>query len=265
MISPLSKGNSLLAIFALHNTQRSIADVFKRLSSGRRINSGKDDPAGLISSELLAAEIKSLEAENRAIQRADANARIAEGHAVELSNLAMDAKALVISSANTAGLTDAEVAANQMQLDNIISSMQRFQSNAVDSLDGFNMPDGGNATVQTLYDDALASVVSLKSGGANDLSSGNFAAASTAIDTAILNIATARGRVGGFQKDVLGPRLRSNQISVINLTESRSRIADTDYAVEMSNLNRDQILMAAGIKTLQLTQLQARSVLDLLA
>lgn len=264
MISPLSSGNSLLAIFALHNTQRSLTDVFRRLSSGRRINSGKDDPAGLIASELLSAEIKSLQAENRAIERADSAARIAEGNAREFSSLMSDAKALVVASANTGGLSDAEIAANQMQLDNIMASATRFHGAASASLDGFSMPDGGNAVVQSLYDNALGSIATLASGAANDLSSGNFAAASTAIDTAILDVATARGRIGGYQKDVLGPNLRSNQITLTNLVDSRSRIADTDFAMEMSNLNRDQILFTAGIKALQLTSLQARSVLDLL-
>ena len=264
MLSPLSSGNSLSAIFALHRTQRSMDTVFARLSSGRRINSGRDDPAGLIASERLASEIKSLEAQNRSIQRADANARIAEGHAVEVSSMLTEMRGLVIAGANTAGMSDAERAANQMQIDSLAVSINRFTDNAVASLDGFNMPNGGNAIVEAQFVQAQAGVMSLVSGGANDLASGNFEAADAALSTAITAVATGRGRIGGYQKDVLMPTLRSNRITLENLSESRSLIADTDFAVEMSNLNRNQVLMAAGIKALVLTQQQPRSVLALL-
>lgn len=264
MLSPVSLGNSLPAIFALQRTQRSMDTVLARLSSGRRINSGKDDPAGLIASERLASEIRSLEAQNRSIQRADANARIAEGHAVEVSSMLIEMRGLVIASANTAGMSDAERAANQMQIDSLAVSITRFTNNAVDSLDGFNMPNDGNAIVEGQFVQAQAGAISLMSGGANDLASGNFAAADAALSAAITAVATGRGRIGGFQKDVLMPTLRSNGVALENLSESRSRIADTDFAVEMSNLNRNQILMAAGIKVLVLSQQQPRSVLALL-
>lgn len=238
-------------------------DVFKRLSTGRRINSGKDDPAGLIASERLAAEVKSLQAENRAIERADANARIAEGHATELSSLYTDLNTLVVASANSGALTDGELAANQMQIDNIVTSIERFHGDAVSTANALNMPGTGNADVEAAYDSAMAAAASVRSGGANALSTGNFAAAQTALRDASTAIATARGRIGGYQKDVLGPRLRSNQVAIINLSESRSRIADTDYAVEMSNFTRLNILNVAGMKVLKIAQQQAGSILDL--
>ncbi len=264
MLSPLSSGNSMSSVFALHRTQRAMNTIFERLSSGRRINSGKDDPAGLIASERLASEIKSLEAQNRSIQRADANARISEGHAVEVSAMLSEMRGLVIAGANTAGMSDAERAANQMQIDSLAVSISRFTDNAVTSLDGFNMPNGGNAIVEAQFVQAQAGVMSLVSGGANDLASGNFEAADAALSTAITAVVTGRGRIGGYQKDVLMPTLRSNRVTLENLSESRSLIADTDFAVEMSNLNRNQVLMAAGIKALVLTQQQPRSVLALL-
>lgn len=238
--------------------------VFTRLSSGRRINSGKDDPAGLITSEQLAAEIKSLEAENRSIQRADSNARIAEGHAVEVSSMLTEMRGLVLANANTAGMSDAERAANQMQIDSLAGNINRFTNNAIASLDGINMPNGGNATVEAQFVQAQADAMSVMSGGANDTSSGNFAAADAALSAASTAVATGRGHIGGYQKDVLAPTLRSNEVAVENLTESRSRIADADFAVEISNLNRGQVLMEAGTKVLKLTQQQPKTVLDLL-
>ncbi len=234
-----------------------------RLSTGRRINSGKDDPAGLISSERLSAEIKSLEAESRSLARADANANIAEGHAAQMSELFGELRSLQIASANDAGLTEGERAANQQQVDSIVDSIQRFHGDATASLDGISMPGTGNADVATAYDDALAAAVSVRSGGENDLSSGNATAAMAALDAASTGIATSRGRIGGFQKNVVGPRLRSNEIAIENLSDSRSRIADADYAVELSHLARQEVIAKAGIKVLGIAANQSRSILDM--
>lgn len=265
MISPISTSATLSARNHLNRNQQSLADVARRLATGRRINTGKDDPAGLIASERLAAGIKALEAETKALQRVDSNARIAEGHAAELSTLFSDLNVLVISSANQAGMSSAEIAANQMQIDSTVASIQRFAGNAVGALDGVSLPGDGNADVAALYNGAVAAAMSVQSGGANDLSSGNFEAASAAISQAATDIATARGHVGSYQKDVIGPQVRSNQVSIENLTASRSRIVDTDYALEMSNYIRDQVLVKAGIMVLKIAQQQAATVLDLLA
>jgi len=263
MLRPVSNPTALSAIHAFQATQRSLTETLTRLSTGRRINSGSDDPAGLISSERLAAEISSLDAQTRSLARADANAGIAEGHAAALSGLFSDLRSLQVASANEAGLTEGERAANQQQIDNIVGSIQRFHGDAVASLDGFTLPDNGNADVTKLYDDALAGALSVRSGGANDLSSGNFSAAMTALDTAATNVATARARIGGFQRNVVRPSIRSNEIALENLSDSLSRIADTDFAVELSRLARQQVVAQAGIKALKLSTKQAQSVLDL--
>jgi len=70
--------------------------------------------------------------------------------------------------------------------------------------------------------------------------------------------------LGTFQRDSLLPRLRSNQIAYENISASRSRIADADYAVETSNLARATILVKAGAMTLRIAQHQAKTVLALL-
>ena len=265
MLSPLSTSGTLSILSQLDRNQRSLNESFKRLATGRRINSGKDDPAGLISSEQLAAEIRSLEAQTRSLRRVESNAYIAEGHASELSSLYRDLNGLVVASANQAGMSDAEIAATQMQIDSTVASIRRFTGDATTAMNGVNLPNGGNAEVQTLYNNALATAASVQSGGANDLSSGNFEAAQAALQQAGVDIATARGRVGAYQKNVIGPQIRSNQVAYENLSESRSRIADTDYALEMSNLGRAKVLTSAGMKLLKISQQQAKTVLSLLS
>ncbi len=253
------------ARFALARTQNSLQDIFKRLATGRKINSGKDDPAGLISSEQLSAELKMLEAETRGLQRANASANIAEGHASQLSSLYIDLNVLVVASANQAGMSNEEIAANQMQIDNIVGNIERISGDSITSLEKINIPNGGNAKATTSYSTALAAAVSVRSGGVNDLSSGNFEAAQTALRGAIIEVAAARGRIGGFQKDVVAPQIISNRIAIENLSESRSRIVDTDFAVETSKLARAKVLQAAGISVLKISQRQAASILDLLS
>ena len=265
MISPISNSSTLSAIHQLFRNQNLLLQTMNRLATGRRINSGKDDPAGLISSERLAADIRALEAESRANQRVNSNANITEGHASQLSAMYQDLHTLVLAGANQAGMTDAEIAANQMQIDNIVAGIARFTEDATASLDGLNLPDGGNAEIEALYNSSYAAAASVRSGGGNDLSSGNYDAALTALEGAIGDIATSRGMVGTYQKDVLDPQYRSNQIAIENLTESRSRIVDTDYAVEISILAQAQILVKAGIMNLKIANQQAATVLQLLS
>lgn len=265
MISPISSVGTLSALHQLNRNQNFLFETMKRLATGRRINSGKDDPAGLISSERLAAEIRALEAESRSYQRINSNADITEGHASQLSAMYQDLHTLVLAGANQAGMSDAEIAANQMQIDNIVAGIGRFTENATASLDGLNLPNGGNAEVEALYNSAYAAAAAVRSGGADDLSSGNFDAALIALEGAIGDIATSRGMVGTYQKDVLEPQLRSNQIAIENLSESHSRIVDTDYALETSLLAQAQILVKASVLTLKIANQQAATVLDLLS
>ena len=265
MISPISSSSTLSARFQLNRNQNSLFETIKRLATGKKINSGKDDPAGLISSEQLKAAIARLEVETRSLRRANSNVRISEGHGSQLSTLLGELDRLVIASANTAGMSDGEIAANQMQIDNTVESIRRFGGDAVNSLGGFNMPNGGNAAAASAINAAVGAALSLQSGGANDLASGNFEAASTAIKAAMTSVATVRGQLGSYQKYNIGPQIRSNQIAVENLTASRSIIVDADFALETSKLSKQKALIAAGIKTLQIAQQQGKSILDFFA
>ncbi len=250
---------------AYQHNQAGLTRATNHLATGRRINSGRDDPAGLISSERLSAAIRSLEAETRSLQRANSSANISEGHTSQLSSLMNDLNGLVVASANQAGMSDAEIAANQMQIDSIVTTIERIGGDAVTSLNGFNIPDGGNAEVEQLIDGAVSGIRSLRSGGANSLASGNFEAAQTAIQSGMSDVATARGQIGAYQRYTVEPNIRSNQIAHENITSSRSRIADADFAAETSNVIRFTILSEMSVKVLKIAQQHGRSVLALLS
>ena len=118
MVSPISNSSTLSAVHQLFRNQNRLLQTMNRLATGRRINSGKDDPAGLISSERLAADIRALEAESRSYQRVNSNANITEGPASQLSAMYPALHTLVLSGAHQAGMSDAAVPAHPVPADN---------------------------------------------------------------------------------------------------------------------------------------------------
>ena len=101
-----------------------------RLSSGLRITKASDDPSGLISSENLRSQIGSLDAAVRNNQDAINYSKTAESALAEVNQLLGDARALVISSGNTATLSSTQLQANQDQLASIASSITRIAQTA---------------------------------------------------------------------------------------------------------------------------------------
>lgn len=234
-----------------------------RLSTGRQINSGKDDPAGLIASEQLSSEIAAIEAESKAYQRMDSNATTSDGRISQLSGLYSDLNGLVVQGANTACMSYAERDAIQMQIDTTVSSIQSITGDAVTSLEGISMPNDGNAEAATSLTNAANIAATLVSGGTNNLASGNFVAAQDAINEAIGNVTTVRGTIGAYQLYTLQTSMNSNDVAVENLYAARSNILDTDYAKETSKMALYQTLTKAGYKMLSTTQSLSGYMLDL--
>ena len=117
---------SLIARRALNVNNAALNQALERLSTGLRINSGKDDPAGLIASETLRASMRAISTAIDNANRADTIVAVAEGGLQEISSLLLELEALVDQTANEAGLTDEEVSANQMQIDSILASINRL-------------------------------------------------------------------------------------------------------------------------------------------
>jgi flagellin len=117
---------SLLAQRVLGQNQFSLRNSLERLSTGLKINRGKDDPAGLIASENLRSELKATNAAISNANRADQVVNIAEGGLQEISGLLTDLQGLVTNTANTAGLSESEKAANQLQIDSILQTIDRI-------------------------------------------------------------------------------------------------------------------------------------------
>lgn len=117
---------SLIARRSVRTNNLSLNQALERLSTGLRINSGKDDPAGLIASETLRSSIRAISTAIDNANRADTIVAVAEGGLQEVSSLLLNLENLIDQTANEAGLTPEEVKANQLQIDSILQSIDRL-------------------------------------------------------------------------------------------------------------------------------------------
>ena len=277
-MSGLSVNSIAGTLVAAHQAQRtyaSLANTMTQLSTGLRINSGKDDPAGLIASELLRSEIAASNAAVKNTVMANSMLNIAESGMKQISNLLIDAKTLAVEAANSGVVSPAMIEANQMQMDAILHSIDRISgmTNWLGKplLDGsFSSQNGGalfqlgpdvvsNQQVTVPIEGARTTQIGGATGRLMDLFSGGTASLATnpaladqIVNSAILQISMQRGAIGSTQKYTLEPNIAALQDSIVQLTAAKSAITDADYAIAVSNMVKDQILLQAGMQTLGL-------------
>jgi flagellin len=131
---------AIVANTNLAKSQSALNQSLQRLSSGMRINSGADDPAGLIASETLRSEIQGVTTAIDNATRASNVITTADGALSEVSNLLVSIKGLVVQAANTGGLSQDEIDANQLQVDSAIASITRISNTT--SFAGLKLLDG---------------------------------------------------------------------------------------------------------------------------
>lgn len=197
---------SMVATRVLNTQNKALNQSLTRLSTGLRINTGKDNPAGLIASEALRSEKVAIGAALTNIQRANNVIGTAEGSLDELNTLLTEMEDLVDRSANEAGISDDERAANQLQIDSILDSINRIASStefqgrkilsgelayttsAVSSSDFGSV----NITSARLPNGGFRGVVVEVTGSAQ-LATLNYAASATGAGTTTLEIAGKQG------------------------------------------------------------------------
>jgi flagellin len=240
-----TNGPSMIAVRNYSQISKVVASSMEKLATGSRINRGADDPAGLISSEDLRAALASLDAESRGMERTDAVANVADGALAEVSELLSDANAAEVAMANKGGMSRAERDAHQMEIDSARQSAERIV--ATTRFNGERVL-GGNTT----------------------LSAGGESIKIERIDTgdlgaAMSQVATLRGKIGAFQKNVIGSQQRSNAAAIENTAAAYSAIRDTDYAAETAALSRGQLLQRSTLGVLVMANSLPRNGLSLLA
>ena len=131
------------SLIAQQNLNRSGSELqvrLERLSTGVRINRGKDDPAGLIVSERIASDIKGIEQAIKNGERASAVISTTEAALAEITDLLNSIKSLAVEAANTGAVSEEERRANQLQIDSAIQSITRISNTA--TFGGLKLLDG---------------------------------------------------------------------------------------------------------------------------
>jgi flagellin len=263
--------SSLSAQRYLTKTQNSLAASMERLSSGLRINSAKDDAAGLGISTRLTAKISGM---NQAVRNANDGISLlqtAEGATQEVTNILQRMRVLAVQSANgTYGTSDrtsmdSETTALKNEIDRI---SQSTQFNGIGLMDAsttsmtFQVGSDAGTTNSITVSMSKIDTTALSMTGSVATASG-ASALITAIDTALDAVSTARGSYGAVQN-----RLSSTISNLMNVSENLSaangRIVDADFAAETANLAKQQILSQAGTAMLGQAKQLPQQVLELL-
>ena len=119
---------SLMAQRSLQKNNLDLSNRMQRLSTGLKVNAGKDGPAALIASENMRSEMAGIRQAIDNTTRANNVINTAEGALAEVANLLIEVRSLTTEAANTGGLSPAEIEANQLQVDAILSSVNRISN-----------------------------------------------------------------------------------------------------------------------------------------
>ncbi len=131
---------SLIAQNTLQRNNANLAVALKRLSTGLRINEGRDDPAGLIASESIASDLTAIDKAIGNSERANQIIATADSALGQVSNLLNDIRGLVVEAANTGAISDDQIDANQLQIDSSLEAINRISRST--SFQGRRLLDG---------------------------------------------------------------------------------------------------------------------------
>jgi flagellin len=265
---------SLNAQRALTTTQEANQTAMERLSSGSRINRAKDDAAGLSIADNMTAQIRGVNAAIRNSNDGISYVQTAEGALDEITEMGQRIRELAIQ-ADSGTLNslqqdyiDQEVSALGAEIKNVVSNTE-FNDKAVLS--------AGTITVHTGWEEGDTMTVGIPAGLAANInvltsvhSAGQTAGVAdtkaltlTNIDAALDKINEARSTLGAQQN-----RLEHNASNLRNVSEnisaSRSRILDTDFAAESAELARTNVLQQAGMAMLSQANQSGNQVLSLI-
>jgi len=284
--------NASVAQNALVRNERSMNQAMERLSTGQRINSAGDDAAGLAIASRMTSQIRGLETAVRNANDAISMVSTADGALVEISNMLQRMRELALQASNGTTTSDDREYLNK-EYENLIAEIERIANNtqwngnailqgdaaaAGNSEVKYQVGANGGQTIAVDFGDISQSGgtpwstfhLSANVGTASFISASTTAGALTQAGVALTQIDSALTAVNS-QRATFGAAINQLSYAVDNLSNvkvnseaARSRIQDTDYANETSNLARTQIIQQAGTAMLaQANQLPA-TVLALL-
>ena len=271
-----------------NNATARVNTALQRLASGLRINSAKDDPAGLQISNRLTAQINGYKQANRNTADGQAFAQTYEGALDETVNMLQKIRTIAVQSANGT-YTSEDRKAMQAEVDALseeitrIAEQTKFGGKTILLGDQSTMLDNGFMTLQVgAYADDTISIDLTQSFKLDDIyaalpnNNGSVANGSFTVDTAdgaknvladidaMIGIVDAqRGEIGALQVR-LDSVMRLNENMTANLSDARSRIRDTDYAEESANLMEASILQQASLAMMMQANAQGNIILQLI-
>lgn len=264
---------SLNAQRNLGSTSNALATSLQRLSTGSRVNSAKDDAAGLQIANRLTSQINGLNVAARNANDGISIAQTAEGALNQSTTILQRMRDLAVQASNDSNSTadreslQKEVVALQAELTRIAETTSFGDQKLLDgNFKDKNFQVGANAaelitiTIPTKMDAATLGVA------VADVDVSDFDGAQdsiTAIDAAIATVDSQRADLGAVQNRFENTIANLQNISE-NVSAARGRIQDTDFAVETANLSKNQILQQAGTAILAQANQLPQSVLSLL-
>ncbi|MCE7796710.1 flagellin FliC [Sphingobium sufflavum] len=269
---------NIAAVRAQNASNKASSDLqtaMERLSSGRRINSAKDDAAGLAIATKMTSEIRGMTMAARNANDGISLAQTAEGALGEIGNMLQRMRELAVQSAN--GTNDSESKANiKAEQEQLAYQIINVVDNA--KFNGISLLGGTAGTSQDISiqigagssDTVVMSIQNFSSG--SDLAGIiNFTSTVSPLNTisidqyndAINELTTARANLGAFQSR-LESTINNLVTSTTNLTEARSRIEDTNFAVESTSMAKSQILSQASTAMLAQANQSQQGVMSLL-
>ncbi len=273
--------NSLTAQRNAAATQNSLAVSLQRLSSGLRVNSAKDDAAGLAIAERMNTQVRGMNVAIRNANDGISLAQTAEGGLAVMSDMMQRMRELAVQSINSTN-TSADIAAlNQEftqlrdEVNRTISAVQFNGTSLFTTTTDFAFQVGANSG-QTITVGSAAMNINAATGGMSGVTQGTGvasglnvttnsanAAVLSALDTALATVNSTRATLGAVQSRFENT-VNFLRTSVENQSAARGRIMDADFAAETANLSRSQILQQAGTAMIAQANQLPQGVLALL-
>lgn len=259
----------------LNDTNNNLSTSMERLSSGLRVNSAKDDAAGLAISNRMTSQIRGMTVATRNANDGISLAQTAESAMGTMTETMQRMRDLAVQSSNDAGVTaedrnklNEEFGQLNKELTRIITNTE-FNGKKIISgslASGLKVQVGANTASDNQIAISianLASTIASVTSATVGSTASNALTAITALDNAIRSIDTSRAKLGAIQNRFTTTISNLNS-SIENQSAARSRITDTDFAAETANLSRNQILQQAGTAMLAQANQGGQSVLSLL-
>ncbi|PPD22253.1 MAG: flagellin FliC [Methylomonas sp.] len=266
----------------LRSSGNSLSTSMERLSSGLRVNSAKDDAAGLAIGNKMTSQIRGMTVAARNANDGISMAQTAEAGMGNITDTLQRMRDLAVQSANFGAVTLDDRKKLHTEFQQLGAEVRRIIENTEfngkkilnGSLAGVNFQIGANVAANNqisirvsnmLTTGGVSQVIAMaaSAGGIGSVTSVRVRSVISAIDNAIAKVDNFRSTLGAVQNRFT-TTIANLQSSIENQSAARSRIMDADFAVETSNMSRTQILQQAGTAMLAQANQSQQNVLSLL-